>query len=166
MRRDLYRRELRKLEKAAKKMPLTRFAVFGLTQALATLILRWEKIMVDRRLRAHPFPLAADLVKATGNSLRQYADVARLAVGKQSNSSIHRAVRSMEPYHQKLFQALWIKYNPRDHRKRVAQYVYRLKINGLEPIVKGKKCIDFGCGHGNFAHALISLGASQVLGID
>tara|TARA_Y100001933_G_C18846033_1_gene499687 strand:+ start:36 stop:812 length:777 start_codon:yes stop_codon:yes gene_type:complete len=72
----------------------------------------------------------------------------------------------MEDSHQDLFQELWIKFSRADYQKRIEDYVYRININGLGELISGSNCLDFGCGHGNFAQALIQCGAKSVLGID
>lgn len=72
----------------------------------------------------------------------------------------------MEEHHQELFQSLWVKYGEQDYLDRIQQYVNRISLNDLESVVLGARCIDFGSGHGNFAHALIQCGAVSVVGID
>jgi SAM-dependent methyltransferase len=72
----------------------------------------------------------------------------------------------MESMHQELFQRLWTQFNPDDYRERIARYEHRLSVNGLDRAFAGLRGIDFGCGHGNFAHAFVRKGAAYVLGLD
>ena len=57
-----------------------------------------------------------------------------------------------------------IKFNTKKFR--IDRYTYRLKINKLEKIIYKKKCVDFGCGHGNFLVAIYKKGAKECLGLD
>ena len=41
-----------------------------------------------------------------------------------------------------------------------------MKINNLKKLVKNKKIVDFGCGHGNFLFACLHMGAEKCDGID
>jgi ubiquinone/menaquinone biosynthesis C-methylase UbiE len=73
----------------------------------------------------------------------------------------------MEDKHHNLFQSLWVNFNEDEYNRRIERYIYRLKINDLaDGWLNGKQCIDCGCGHGNFAHALVQSGAKSVMGID
>lgn len=73
----------------------------------------------------------------------------------------------MEDKHERLFQNLWINFNEDDYTQRIARYTFRLNINDLASgFLNGKRVIDLGCGHGNFAHAMLDAGAEYVLGLD
>lgn len=164
MNRSIYRAELSALEQQARSLPVNKFSLFGLVNALSLLILSWEKNMVNRNLDDHPYTLANELIRKTKENLQILGDVNKIAYDNGAQNIINQ--ENMEDYHKELFQNLWIKFSEEDYKKRVEQYVYRLKINKVGPFIKGKKCIDFGCGHGNFANALLEVGASYVLGID
>jgi SAM-dependent methyltransferase len=74
---------------------------------------------------------------------------------------------AMEDRHQVLFQALWTQFNDEEYAERIDRFFYRLQINGLaDGFLCGKRVIDVGCGHGNFAHALLRAGAESVVGVD
>jgi 2-polyprenyl-3-methyl-5-hydroxy-6-metoxy-1,4-benzoquinol methylase len=164
MDRTHYRFELKKLEDTASSLPNNAFVAFGLTHALSLLILNWEKIMINRQLKEHPYALVSSEIKKTFDILESIGNASIFANAGSSFASQSHA--DMEEYHKKLFQALWIKFTPEDYKKRIEQYEYRLSLNKIQPFIKDKRCIDFGCGHGNFAHALVNLGAAYVLGID
>jgi SAM-dependent methyltransferase len=73
----------------------------------------------------------------------------------------------MEERHHDLFQELWVNFDEADYEDRIDRYRHRLRVNDLATgFLDGKACIDFGCGHGNFAHALLRDGAGSVTGID
>ena len=72
-----------------------------------------------------------------------------------------------EKSHEELFQKLWTNYTFDQYLKdRINRYRKRIKINNLKKIIKGKKVIDFGCGHGNFLIAALMEGSSFGYGID
>ena len=48
----------------------------------------------------------------------------------------------------------------------MGRYLKRIKINKLKPLLKNKRVIDFGCGHGSFLISCLLNGASFGLGID
>ena len=72
----------------------------------------------------------------------------------------------MEAKHQALFNILWDTYDATDFEVYVDRYKHRLKVNELLPLIKGKRCLDLGCGNGNFCFALVDLGAEFAAGID
>jgi SAM-dependent methyltransferase len=72
-----------------------------------------------------------------------------------------------ERRHHDLFQRLWVRFSPDEYEARIERYTHRFRINGLaDGFLAGRSCIDFGCGHGNFAHALLRAGAAAVCGVD
>lgn len=162
--RSIYRKELSALQELAGDLPSNKFTLFGLVNVLSLLILSWEKNMVNRSLKEHPYILACELVKKSAENLNTLGDLNAIAYQGKNNNEIKHL--TMEEYHRELFQDLWTKFSNQDYQERIEQYVFRLKLNKLSTFIQGKRCIDFGCGHGNFAHALINSGASYALGID
>ena len=78
-----------------------------------------------------------------------------------------RSDKSVEEDHHALFQRLWVNFSLEEYQHRIERYVHRLSVNRLGGVwLNGFQCIDFGCGHGNFAHALIQEGAERVHGFD
>ena len=85
----------------------------------------------------------------------------------QNNKKISKQSFILETTHRSLFNNLWSYFDEKEYKKeRIGRYVKRIKINNLIKIIKGKNCVDFGCGHGNFLSALIILGARSGTGID
>ena len=122
--------------------------------------------MLQKKIVGHPYQLAAAMIRDTQNWMLAISSVNKFAANTAFESKKNTIKASMEGCHLKLFQDLWTRFKPDDYRKRINQYIYRLKINRLTELVKEKKCVDFGCGHGNFAHALKKVGAKSVYGID
>ena len=72
-----------------------------------------------------------------------------------------------EKTHKELFQKLWTNYTFDQYlTDRIERYRKRIRINDLKKIIKNKKIVDFGCGHGNFLIAAILEGGSFGYGID
>jgi len=125
----------------------------------------YETIMIDRNLSTHPYKLVSEFIRNAHSELKTWEDVSFIE-DKEKSFSI-RKVKPKEVFHKSLFQKLWTKFSFEEYQDRIARYVYRLKINDLgNGWLKGFRCIDFGCGHGNFAHALLQEGADSVIGID
>jgi SAM-dependent methyltransferase len=136
----------------------------GKVSALVALNMRWERAMFDRELAEHPWELAGQLVRDAATQLSAWEETLFI---QGSDEAVGSAPPPMEDRHQDLFQTLWVNFSADDYRDRVARYVHRLEVNELAGgFLEGRRCIDFGCGHGNFAHALLEKGAESVLGID
>jgi len=134
---------------------------------ITTLIImkvRYERIMKDRRLAIHPHILVKELVQDAHSMLTAWNEISFI---EHQNGEFFRKQLSRDLNHRELYQKLWVNFSPQDYEERIQRYIYRLQINGLgSKWLKGFKCIDFGCGHGNFAHALIHEGARYVCAID
>jgi SAM-dependent methyltransferase len=162
--RTQYRTLIVDLERFADSIPNTRMSAVAKVTALSVMNMRWETVMVDRELRDHPFPLAERFIQDARTQLEAWSQ-ARFIEGESDEP--FGPPPAMEDRHHDLFQTLWVNFSPDDYRDRVARYDHRLQINGLaDGFLEGARCIDFGCGHGNFAHALRNVGATHVLGID
>lgn len=86
-------------------------------------------------------------------------------VFKKKNKINH--VYKQEKHHKHIFQQLWSRYNLQQYKdNRIDRYLYRIKINNLKNIIKDKKVVDLGCGHGNFLVACYKNGAKYCYGID
>jgi len=72
-----------------------------------------------------------------------------------------------EKTHKDLFQKLWVNYSFKEYKKeRLGRYNKRLRINNLKKLIKDKKIVDLGCGHGNFLFSCLYYGANKCDGID
>lgn len=161
----IYLADLEALKKEADGIPNTPMMSMAKVLALVLLNMRYENIMVNRDLDQHPYVLVKGFVEDARRFIKMWNEAAFIEKGDAA--VLQRAKASMEGGHQSLFQKLWVKFSVEDYKERIDRYSYRLKINGLsDGWLKGFKCIDFGCGHGNFAHALLSGGAAYVYGVD
>jgi 2-polyprenyl-6-hydroxyphenyl methylase/3-demethylubiquinone-9 3-methyltransferase len=160
----LYAADLNELERYAATLPNTRMMAIAKIEVLLQLNMRYERIMLNRNLDTHPYELVRQLLQDARRSLAAWADTRFI---EADTPPLQRLPMQLEESHEKLFQQLWVKFSSPDYEQRIERYLHRLRINKLgRPWMEGKRCIDFGCGHGNFAHALLREGARSVVGID
>lgn len=145
--------------------PCTPLTAQGRIAALSLMNMKWEALQVDRNLAEHPYTIAERLVTEAFNAIKSWDDIA-FAEGEDKSFEARRKA-GREDMHEELFQQLWTMYDVEAYKSdRIARYERRIDINGIAPLIENANCIDFGCGHGNFAHAMISRGARRVTGID
>ena len=66
-----------------------------------------------------------------------------------------------------MFQKLWVNYTFDEYKKeRLGRYIKRIEINKIQGLIKNKKIVDFGCGHGNFLMSMIKFKPKKCVGID
>jgi ubiquinone/menaquinone biosynthesis C-methylase UbiE len=160
----IYLEELEKLKRFAHEILNTRMLSLAKINAMIALNMRCERIIVNRSLDTHPYLLVSDFIKDAYSSLASWGEISFI---EAPDEPLLRRDMDLEQGHQNLFQQLWVNFSPEEYEQRVQRYIHRLRINQLgEGQLKGLKCIDFGCGHGNFAHALVREGAEYVYGID
>lgn len=160
-----YLKALERVKAFADSIPNTPLMAMAKIHAMALVNMRYERIMVDRNVKVHPFQLTENILEDALVQLNSWKEAS--FIEEPSSKPLRRETRKMEQNHKALFQALWVKFTAEDYVDRVARYTKRLELNGLaDGFLKGKRCIDFGCGHGNFAHALLKAGAGFVLGVD
>ena len=155
---------LQTLKELADSIPNTRMLAAAKVLTMATLNMRWEKTMVDRNLSTHPWLLVKHYIEDACVQLSSWKEVSFI---EGSDSGLRPVTKQMEDNHHDLFQALWVNFTEEDYTDRINRYTKRLELNDLAGgFLEGKRCVDFGCGHGNFAHALLKAGADSVDGID
>jgi len=160
-----YLGDLEVLKKRCEGIENTHMMAFGKVLMLIILNMRYERIMIDRSLEEHPYALVKKLISDAHSFLESWHSIS--FIENTPNALTLGKSEYLEENHKALFQQLWVNFDDEDYEQRIQRYEYRLKINGLaNGWMKGYKCIDFGCGHGNFAQALVRKGASYVYGID
>jgi ubiquinone/menaquinone biosynthesis C-methylase UbiE len=165
MKKDVYMEPLDRLSREMEAVPNTLMGMTFKVLTLAVLNMRYEKIAFDPSGARHPYERVRDLIDEQRVFFRAAGDVlfiedpsaARVPVGKQA---------ALEGRHQELFNVIWDKYDDASYDVYVDRYVHRLKVNGLETLVAGRRALDLGCGNGNFCFALASIGAAEAVGID
>ena len=160
-----YLKELCELKELADSIKNTKMMSIAKINAMIMLNMRYEPISIDSELDVHPYKLVNNLVIDAKNYLSQMKEI--LFIEDSLPQNLTTCHTNQEEMHKKLFQKLWIDFTIEDYNKRIERYSYRLQINDLsDGFMKGFQCIDFGCGHGNFAHAMLKNGASYIYGID
>ena len=141
-----------------------RFYTKALIHELIVLNLDIEDILFDRKNSlGNPLKISYEKLKFFLQKIR---------ILKKLNSHLDKSKLNLvkfkrEKHHQDLFQKLWVNYSFKEYKKeRIGRYIKRIRINNLSKKIKGKKIIDFGCGHGNFLISCNLIGAKYCLGID
>lgn len=160
----IYLKELEQLTKEIKGTPNTKMMAQVKVDTLMIMNMRYEKVLLNRQLEQHPYLLVNDIVKDARKFFAMWKDAQ--FIEDPAAKLVTRNTMKLEEGHQELFQKLWVNFSADDYKSRIERYIHRLKVNNLEKHVQGAKCIDFGCGHGNFAHALLHFGAQSVYGLD
>lgn len=159
-----YLETLSKLRARIQELPNSRFMAIGKIQTLITLNMRYEAIMLDRSLKSHPYVLVGEFLD---DALKQIETWASISFIEDDKSSVSVVESEMEEMHQDLFQHLWTQFDRDGYISRIERFEHRLAVNGLaDGFLDGMDVVDFGCGHGNFAHSFLNKGAKSVLGID
>ena len=84
-----------------------------------------------------------------------------------SSGKFNRQKFILEKNHKTLFQKLWVNYTFDEYKKeRLGRYIKRIEINKIQGLIKNKKIVDFGCGHGNFLMSMIKFKPKECVGID
>lgn len=161
----IYLNDLKELELTVNATPSTPFMSYGKVLMLIQLNMRYESIMVDRNLEKHPYLTVQEYVRDALNFWKAWMQIG--FIEKENSEKLEGKEADMEEKHKNLFQSLWVNFSKEQYDERISRYEHRLNINNLgNGFLDGMRCIDFGCGHGNFAHALLRKGAAYVLGID
>lgn len=160
-----YLRRLEELKRLAESLPRTRFMALARIEALIRMNMGWERLQLDKALPEHPFVLTEALVNRAIEDLEAARNIAFCDAGLPLESDPRE--RPMEEEHRDLFQSLWVQFDADQYLERIARYDDRLRFNSLDRgFFDGMRVVDMGCGHGNFAHAILNAGAREVVGID
>ncbi|MDF1750830.1 MAG: methyltransferase domain-containing protein [Alphaproteobacteria bacterium] len=160
-----YLPRLQDLKRLAADLPRTRFMALARSEALIRRNMGWEALQYDQALPEHPFVLTHALVERAIGDLEAARKIAFCDGGLPLDHDPRE--QTMEEEHQDLFQSLWTQFDADQYRDRITRYDDRLRFNGMEKgTFDGMRIVDMGCGHGNFDHALLNAGASEVVGVD
>ena len=161
--KKVYMPEVMKLRQLMDKTLNTSFTMFAKVVTLVTMNMRYEKVAFNRRIKRHPYLLTRTIV---ADAIRQFESLIECAFIESSNKILHDTKsKRKELKHLDLFNELWNRYEDDQYRQYIDRYVMRIKINKLQPLIKGRRCIDLGCGNGNFCFALQEQGAALTAGI-
>jgi len=164
MRKDVYLKDLGRLKKAMDNSANTPFTTYAKVITLVVMNIRYEKVAFNSKLDIHPYLLAKDIITKAVEQFDSMLDAA--FINNKDKKIIGTKSRKREEKHRVLFNEIWDRYGHKDYIEYVERYVRRIKVNKLEKAIKGKKCIDLGCGNGNFCIALLKCGARFAFGVD
>jgi len=165
MEENTYQESLNELIRIAEDIPNTQMMAAAKISTLVVLNMRYESIMLDRNLEQHPSRFVSNYIEDAITTLNSWKEVVFIEADNKICATAK--AEDMEQFHNQLFQELWTNFSDIEYEHRIERYQKRLKVNGIDNHwFKCFRCIDFGCGHGNFAHALLREGADYVLGID
>ena len=151
---------IKEIELLSIKLPNNKLVVNYKIYFLLLLILNIEKILLNRKIS--PIGDALRSLEATKNNFIFLNNIKSFGIKNNFDEKF-----SKEDIHKKLFQLLWVNFSFDEFKKeRLSRYLKRIKINKLKPLLKNKRIIDFGCGHGNFLVSCFLNGSSFGLGID
>ena len=84
-----------------------------------------------------------------------------------SSGKFKRQKFILEKNHKALFQKLWVNYTFGEYKKeRLGRYIKRIEMNKIQGLIKNKRIIDFGCGHGSFLMSMVKFKPKECVGID
>lgn len=160
-----YLKSLDQLSDFIESIPNTPMGAYLKTVNLMTMNMRYEKIAFNRNLPEHPYKLTKLVIEEQLAASRVFSDV--LFIENPKNLGLVTGKDSqMESKHQVLFNIIWDTYDETDFEVYVDRYKHRVEVNNILDLIKGKKCLDIGCGNGNFCFALVDLGAEMAAGVD
>ena len=160
-----YQINLNKLQKLMNEIENTPYTMWAKVVALTQMNMRYErKIMIPLDLSKHPYSLTKNIIKDTQKLFENLIEIG--FVESKKENKIKRKSKEKEEKHEELFNEIWNRYDKEDFQEYIKRYIKRLKLNNIDKLIEGKKCIDLGCGNGVTCFALSQLGAEKVVGID
>ena len=132
---------------------------------LAAMNMRYEKVALDRNLSVHPYILTRQIIESQLIAFKTFMEM-NFIENPANLKPLSGKQTAMEAKHQALFNLIWDRYDSNDYETYVDRYKHRIIVNDLISIIEDKKCLDMGCGNGNFCFALVDLGARMAAGID
>lgn len=151
----------KKIVNKTKLLPKTNFAISLLISEVILANLEIENIIFKKNY--YPLPAILKVL----DHLSYKIDLIKKNNIHSDLTKVLKQPFNKEKSHKQIFNILWSNYTFSQYTKhRIGRYRNRIKINNLKKIIKNKKVIDFGCGHGNFLVAALMEGCSFGYGID
>jgi len=130
---------------------------------LTNMNMRYENLAFQQDHNEHPYLGTKRIIEESEVMLSHLLETSFIET--EANLS-PRNQSSLEARHKELWQEIWTKHSEEEYEEFIELKSSRIRNNQLMPFIDGKKCVDFGCGNGSFAFALLDFGASYVTGID
>lgn len=161
--REVYRVSLNKFLDTLNSYKSSKLVDFAKVISLVNMNMRYEKIAFDLDLQSHPYLLTNEIIAA---SKEMFLSLASLDFIEGSNKKNEEKTTDLVEKHKELWQEIWDRYDPEEFEEYIDLYRNRIQVNSIHDIIKGKDCVDFGCGNGVFCFALLDEGANSATGID
>jgi len=164
MDRKLYLEPLEEMKKImiGKNSPLAEYIKVLL---LARIMMKIEDIY-EPQMDNHPYPFTAKLINETIDIFKALMSIERFENKDVLMGDIYGKEKNVIKKHKLLWQEIWPRHDNKEFQELIDYRGARLDANKINKYVKNRKCIDFGCGNGNFSFALLERGAKSVYGID
>ena len=164
MERKTYLNKLNILASEMMKNKPTPFYNFIKVLCLTTMNMRYEKIAFHKDLKIHPYILTKNIIEDTINMFRMLCEID--FIEDDDKNTADTKYSDLVKKHKILWQEIWSRHSYDEFKQFIKLKAMRLEANNLINKIKGRSCIDLGCGNGSFSFALISKGAKSVTGID
>ncbi len=164
MKKVMYFDSLKNLKRIMQETKNTPFSMWAKVVTLAVMNMRCERIVFDKGSKTHPYIMMRQNIDEAIVLFRSLRDVS--FIEDEQKGILKGKSKIKEKKHRELFNEMWDRYDDGLFEGYIKRYVYRLKVNNLIPLIKGKTCVDLGCGNGVFCFALLRCGAKHVTGID
>ncbi len=155
--RDTLHAALIDVARAIEAVDPTRTA-YGLRTAISYGI---YKQFDDLRGQDRPFDRAGFL-----RALKLGRDLAATHPVIETTSGATAPDETVEAFTADLYGRCWTYYSDAEFKEMAGLFTRRFDKNGITLDLKGKKCIDLGCGSGRYVIAMADLGASESHGFD
>ncbi len=115
----------------------------------------------DLRARYEAFDRMAFIQQlARANEFIQlHPEISEATVASESRQNIEAITAD-------LYSRCWTYYSDEQFLEMAGLFNRRFIANGIEIDIKGKRCIDLGCGSGRYVIAMADLGADEAFGLD
>lgn len=156
-------KKFKKINLLIKSLRNYEFIIEVITDEFIFIYFHVEKILTNSKYRGNIYKSTDKLL----SNLLMKLEELKSMYDYMDNKTVKSENKKVHDNHKYVFQNLWSKYNKNEFLKfRLKNYIKRVKINNLRPLIKNKKVIDFGCGHGQFLMAIKKMGATRCFGID
>lgn len=110
-----------------------------------------------------------EILKVINNSIsifQKFLTISKFRSKQNVNQTLLNNHNNFISMHKKLWQEIWPEHSFNDYDKLVEYRGKRLDYNKIKKEFLQKDVLDFGCGNGSIAIAVMKRGARSVLGID
>ena len=162
--KDIYPVRLKELNNLMKSTQNTFFSCFSKVTVLSNMNMRYEKVALNMKLDEHPYVLTRNIVD---DAIEMFKKLMEMSFIENNDIKINKFKNNdVIAKHHELWQEIWPRYDENEIQELIDFRGDRLDANNIVKEFEGKNCIDFGCGNGNIAFAMLEKGAKHVLGID